>query len=175
MWQRERLSKRIELAHNLIGMYSDYMKSFVDKKLGYLGCSPIKVEADSQKICYFCSKYTPCFGYKQVRRNGRVEINPYGRPTIDFKKYDVKVADFLSDGLASKLGCIYCDSFIIVPSKENDRAMILPKDSFIEASIEICNRLGYRKKQIRCEKNVCECGKFLLTYDGREIYYGQKM
>lgn len=165
------LREKIDKARFLSERFTDNMVGYVSKKLSYLECSkPDFVWADENKICYKCGSYEACFGYTLVKRKGGYMVNPKGIPELKYKEFDIKAADFVTDGLASKLGCVFCKHFIILPNGK-----IKPISDFNIIARDICRAL--HEYHVACEGNTCYCGNYLVSYDENDkvVVYAQKV
>jgi len=142
----------------------------VEKKLSVIGCEPKRYYDFDKTICFPCSIGDACFGYALVQREYEKKMNPKGRSfLLNFKEFNVKVADFYYDGLASlmdctkidenTLGCVGNAQFLLEDSVVKSK--LSEKENLPRVAEVLCDKLGYSKPV--CEEYECSCSNFRLT------------
>jgi len=90
----------------LYSFFTPYMKDYVDTRLDYIDCQPTEYYYENNDtVCFICENMDACFGFVRVIREEGVKFNPLGEPYLKANKFDVRVADFYKDGLASYFNC----------------------------------------------------------------------
>ncbi len=85
--------------------FTNYLKDTVDSRLQLLNCEPKEYYYDDSYFCFVCDDIYPCFGYGWVNRELKRKRNPQTIYITGTEEFEVRIADFCRDGLASKLNC----------------------------------------------------------------------
>jgi hypothetical protein len=96
---------------------------------------------------------------------------------LKFKSFDVKVADFYYDGLASdfncrktnkKLDCSYGVSFLL---ENGEVSMLVERTNFEKVAETVCEKMR-GLENFTCEENICYCDNVYVGFANGEIKYG---
>lgn len=169
----------------LYSLFTDYMKDTVDYRLRLLDCRPKGYYYDDSHLCFICGKVHPCFGFSWVERPQGKLMNPTGLPYLKFKKFDLKIADFYYDGLATKFNCkkvssdsLECDYGLKFLLENGEVKMVSTLENLNNIAKLICETFGIsgpldcrfnQDKQIK----ICKCEKIFVEIVKGLIRYGR--
>ena len=177
------LGKEKEIPLKIKKLYLNFtptMKDLVSYKLSLINCFPEDYYYENSAICFKC-EMDACFEYKWVDRGIEKKINPVGKAYLKFKEFNVKVADFYSNGLASLFNCrevdnvLSCDYDIKFYLTDNDVEIFYEKSDYLEVSKMICNKI-IKSEMVNCykkgEANICRCENIFVEFYNNKIRYG---
>lgn len=172
----------------LYSFFTEYMKDEVDSHLQLLNCSPKEYYYDNSNLCFVCRKMHPCFGFGWVNRNGIEKMNPKGIPYLSrVKGFDVKIADFCEDGLASEFDCrkinensLECENIRLISVnrdeifKCDEIKVILREDGGFKNFAESFCKV--KKEEIgKTTESLAFCGRYIIELEeNKEIIIGEK-
>lgn len=162
----------------LYSLFAPYMEEKVNYKLGLIDCNPTEYYYEDEAICFICKKMDACFEYGWVNTGAEKKTNLLDSH-LKSKRFNVKVANFYADGLASGFNCrkegkgLACDlqlSFIF--EDEEVKIMLENPKLFNQVAERICLELentggGVSEKYV----NAWECGDLLVGLVNGEISY----
>ena len=141
------------------------MKEIVSYYLKSITCEPKKYYYyDSSTVCFICDLAQACFNFGLVNREGQKMMNPKGKPyLVKLKEFNVKVADFYTDNLASTFNCqkennqkLKCEKGLtFIMDKSGVRIFLSDLNNLEGISENICQAFG--TKFLNCENFVCKC------------------
>lgn len=170
---------RIKTFSNITFLYSlftEYMKHNVEYRLSLIDCEPKEYYYEDSSVCFVCDKMDACFGYTWVNRSSGNRMNLKDLPYLkNYKKIDVKVADFYNDRLASFFNCkekdektLECDYTVTFVLGEKSVIMTLKNPEELEnIARKICESL--KKPSLQCSESGCRCDNTVVGLFDREL------